>query len=154
MRCPHCGSMEDKVLESRTLAQGESIRRRRECGSCGYRFTSYEKIEEKNLMVIKSSGRREPFDREKLHKGVDRALQKRNFSTTDIDNIVSDIEEAATLKGRQDHEITSGDLGNMVLEKLYKEDKVAYIRFASVYRNYNNVDEFIQEIENLRKNID
>ena len=93
MRCPYCGSMDDKVLESRTMANGESIRRRRECISCGYRFTSYEHIEEKPFMVVKRDGRRQPFDRNKLEKGIDRALEKRPVSTTSLENIVNEIKK-------------------------------------------------------------
>ncbi|MFQ3620245.1 MAG: transcriptional regulator NrdR [Spirochaetales bacterium] len=149
MRCPHCGSLEDKVLESRTLAGGESIRRRRECSTCGYRFTSYERIEEKQLLVIKSDGRREPFDRKKLERGIQRACEKRNISQNTIEELINDIEDEAAMIGKTTHEISSRQLGEMVLAKLHDLDKVAYIRFASVYRKFANVDEFIREIESL-----
>ena len=152
MRCPSCGSMDDKVLESRTMANGESIRRRRECISCGYRFTSYEHIEEKPFMVVKKDGRRQPFDRNKLGKGIERALEKRPISTTSLENIVNEIEDQAIMKGKTNREISTEELGDLVLEKLNLVDKVAYIRFASVYRHFENLDEFIKEVNKLGGN--
>lgn len=149
MRCPYCGSMEDKVLESRTMANGESIRRRRECLSCGYRFTSYEHIEEKPFMVVKRDGRRQPFDRQKLEKGIERALEKRPVSTSSIESLVNEIEDQAIMKGRTNREISTEELGDLVLEKLHSIDKVAYIRFASVYRHFENLNEFINEVNKL-----
>ncbi len=150
MRCPRCKSLEDRVIESRTLANGGSIRRRRECLSCNYRFTSYERIEEKPLMVIKKTGaRREPFDRDKLEKGIQQALRKRPVAQIDIENVLDELEEAAMLLGRTTQEITSTRIGEMVLDKLYDLDRVAYIRFASVYRNFENVEEFVREIATL-----
>lgn len=151
MKCPHCGSLEDKVMESRTLAEGTAVRRRRECIGCGYRFTSYERIEEKPLMVIKSTGRREPFDRGKLARGIQRALEKRSVSQDEIEEMLNQIEDEAIFSGRAENEIPSSILGELVLKKLYSADKVAYIRFASVYRNFNNVTEFIQAIQQLEK---
>ncbi len=150
MRCPYCGSLDDKVLESRTMANGESIRRRRECLSCGYRFTSYERIDEKPFMVVKRDGRRQPFDRTKLEKGIERALEKRPFSTSMVEQITNDIEDLAIEKGKENREITTTELGELVLEKLYELDKVAYIRFASVYRHFENLDEFITEVKNIK----
>ena len=149
MRCPHCEGLEDKVLESRSLAGGESIRRRRECLSCGYRFTSYERIEEKHLMVVKSDGRREPFDREKLERGIQRACEKRNVSQVTIEEMINDLEDEAAMIGKSSHEIATRDLGEMVLRRLYDLDSVAYIRFASVYRRFENVGQFVCEIESL-----
>ena len=149
MRCPYCGSLDDKVIESRTMANGESIRRRRECMSCGFRFTSYEHIEEKPFMVVKRDGRREPFDRTKLEKGIQRALEKRPVSTTMVEQIVNDIEDEAYTKGKQTREISTAELGELVLQRLHTVDKVAYIRFASVYKHFNNLDEFINEVNNL-----
>lgn len=150
MRCPRCKSLEDRVVESRALANGGTIRRRRECLACSYRFTSYERIEEKPLMVIKKSdARREPFDREKLEKGIQQALRKRPVSQIDIENVLDELEESAMLLGRSSHEISSTEVGRMVLEKLYDLDRVAYVRFASVYRNFENVEEFVREIETL-----
>ncbi|NBF39984.1 MAG: transcriptional repressor NrdR [Spirochaetes bacterium] len=150
MQCPRCKQLEDKVIESRSLANGRSIRRRRECLSCGYRFTSYERIEEKPLMVIKkSTGRREPFDRGKIEKGIQQAVRKRPVSQMDIENMLDELEENVMMIGRTSHEISSSEIGKMVLDKLYHLDRVAYVRFASVYRNFENVEEFIQEIETL-----
>ncbi len=152
MRCPYCGSLDDKVIESRTMANGESIRRRRECVSCGYRFTSYERIEEKPFMVIKRDGRRQPFDRKKLEKGITRALEKRPVSTDMIENIINDIEDRAVISAKANREISTSQLGELVLERLYDLDKVAYIRFASVYKHFENLDEFITEVNSLGKN--
>ena len=149
MRCPYCGSFDDKVIESRTMANGESIRRRRECTSCGYRFTSYERIEEKPFMVVKRDGRREPFDREKLSKGIERALEKRPVSTAMIDQLVNEIEDEAYILGKSTREIPTQELGELVLKRLHSIDGVAYIRFASVYKHFNNLDEFISEVNKL-----
>ena len=151
MRCPYCGSLDDKVIESRTMANGESLRRRRECVSCGYRFTSYERIEEKPFMVIKRDGRRQPFDRTKLEKGIDRALEKRPVATSMIENIINDMEDRAIIAGKANREISTAELGEFVLERLYDIDKVAYIRFASVYKHFENLEEFVTEVNNLSK---
>jgi len=149
MRCPHCGGIEDRVIESRQNASGTVIRRRRECAECGYRFTSYEHIEEKKLKVIKRDGRRAPFDLDKLEAGIQKSLEKRPVSQEVIEEILHGIEDEAMLKARSSHEISSSDLGEMVLQKLHAVDRVAYVRFASVYRMFANVDEFIREIEDL-----
>ncbi len=109
MRCPYCGSLDDKVIESRTMPNGESIRRRRECITCGYRFTSYERIEEKPLMVVKRDGRRQPFDHIKLEKGITRALEKRPISSTMVELIVNEIEDQAIMKGRANREISTAE---------------------------------------------
>jgi len=151
MRCPYCGNLDDKVLESRTIVNGESIRRRRECLACGYRFTSYERIDEKPFMVIKRDQRRQPFDRAKLEKGIERALEKRPISSSLIEQISNDIEDLAVKKGKESREISTADLGELVLEKLSEVDKVAYIRFASVYRHFENLEEFITEVKNIEK---
>ncbi len=149
MRCPYCGSLDDKVIESRTMANGENIRRRRECSSCGYRFTSYERIEEKPLMVIKRDGRRQPFDPQKLEKGIQRALEKRPVSTTMVENLVTEIEDLAVMQAKASREISTNDLGELVLSRLNEIDKVAYIRFASVYKHFENLDEFINEVNKV-----
>ena len=130
---------------------GESIRRRRECLDCGYRFTSYERIDEKPFMVVKRDGRRQPFDRVKLEKGIDRALEKRPIPTAMVEQISNDIEDEAIKIGKEAREISTAELGELVLEKLYAIDKVAYIRFASVYRHFENLDEFITEVKNINK---
>ena len=149
MRCPHCGSFDDKVIDSRTLANGDAIRRRRECINCGYRFTSYERTEDKQFMVVKRDGRREPFDRIKIERGVTRALEKRPVSQMDIENLVNEVEDIAALMGKVNHEISTSAIGDLALEKLASIDKVAYIRFASVYRHFENLDEFVREIQKI-----
>lgn len=149
MRCPNCGNLNDKVIESRAIASGSSIRRRRECDTCGYRFTSYEHIEEKPFMVIKKDLRRQPFDRAKLSKGIERALEKRPVSMNTIENIVNEIEDSAFITNKTTREISTSDLGELVLEKLYEIDLVAYIRFASVYRHFETLEEFIAEVNRL-----
>jgi transcriptional repressor NrdR len=149
VRCPHCGNFDDKVIESRTLANGDAIRRRRECNGCGYRFTSYERIEDKQFMVIKKDGRREPFDRKKLERGIERALEKRPVSQMSIENLVNEIEDAAAILGKVNHEIAAPAIGDLVLEKLAALDKVAYVRFASVYRHFEDLDEFVREIQKM-----
>jgi transcriptional repressor NrdR len=149
MRCPHCGNVEDKVIESRTLANGDAVRRRRECINCNYRFTSYEKIDERQFMVVKKDLRREPFDREKLERGVVRALEKRPFSQMQIENLVNEIEDETAIISKGSREISSSVIGELVLKKLGALDKVAYIRFASVYKSFDDLDEFIEEIKQV-----
>ena len=149
LRCPYCGKLDDKVIESRTMANGESIRRRRECLDCGYRFTSYERIEEKPFMIVKRDGRRQPFDRSKLEKGIQRALEKRSVATSTIENLINEIEDEAIMRGKSAREITTSELGELVLEYLYKFDKVAYIRFASAYKHFESLEEFITEVKNV-----
>ncbi len=152
MRCPSCGSLDDKVIESRSMVNGESIRRRRECNECHYRFTSYERIEEKPFMVVKRDGRREPFDQDKVARGIERALEKRPVSTTMVEQIVTEIVDDAYTVGKISREISTSDLGEIVLKRLNEVDKVAYIRFASVYKHFNNLDEFITEVQKLEEN--
>jgi transcriptional repressor NrdR len=153
MRCPHCGTIEDKVVESRSLANGDAVRRRRECISCGYRFTSYEKIDERQFMVVKKDSRREPFDRIKLERGVVRALEKRPFSAMQVENLINEIEDETAISSKGSREISSSVIGDLVLERLAVLDKVAYVRFASVYKHFNNLDEFIEEIKKVGENI-
>jgi transcriptional regulator nrdR len=150
MRCPHCNENNDKVIESRSLAGGDCIRRRRECLICGYRFTSYERLEVKKLMVVKSDGRREPFDMKKIERGINRALEKRPISTSTVENLFDEIEDQAILTAVND-EIKSSTLGELVLTSLLKLDKVAYVRFASVYKKFNDLDEFIKEVKKMNK---
>jgi len=149
MRCPHCGTVEDRVIESRTLANGDAVRRRRECINCNYRFTSYEKIDERQFMVVKKDQRREPFDRDKLERGIVRALEKRPFSQMQIENLVNEIEDETAILSKGSREISSSIIGELVLRKLGELDKVAYIRFASVYKSFNNLEEFIDEIKQV-----
>ena len=149
MRCPHCGEMQDKVIESRPNNDGTAIRRRRECLKCGYRFTSYEHIDEKPLKVVKRDGRRENFDRTKLERGIQVALEKRPVPQSIVEEMLNNIEDDAIMLAKNTHEISASDLGEKVLERLYNIDRVAYVRFASVYRMFENVEEFIREIERL-----
>jgi transcriptional repressor NrdR len=149
MRCPHCGTVEDKVIESRSLANGDAVRRRRECISCGYRFTSYEKIDERQFMVVKRDGRREPFDRVKLERGLVRALEKRPVSQMQIESIINEVEDEAAILSKGSREINSSVIGDQVLRRLGDLDKVAYIRFASVYRHFEDLEEFISEINKV-----
>lgn len=153
MRCPHCGSLEDRVIESRENASGTTIRRRRECITCSYRFTSYEHIEEKPLMVVKRDGRREPFDLKKLERGVQKSLEKRPVSQEAVEEMLHELEDEAAIVGKSTHEISSKDLGEMLLRRLYALDRVAYVRFASVYRMFDNVEEFVREIERLSERV-
>lgn len=154
MLCPHCGYLEDKVIESRQNKSGSAIRRRRECLSCGYRFTSYERIEEKPLMVIKRDGRREPFDIKKLERGIRITTEKRLVSEQTIERILQDIEDEMVLLAGTKREVPSTAIGEAALRRLYKLDTVAYIRFASVYRAFDNVDQFIEEIEKITHTMD
>ena len=149
MRCPHCGSVDDKVIESRTLANGEATRRRRECERCGYRFTSYERTEDGQFMVVKRDNRREPFDRSKIERGIERALEKRPVSRMQIESLVNEIEDETAILSKGSREIAGNVIGDLILEKLSALDKVAYIRFASVYRHFENLDEFMKEINKL-----
>ena len=145
MKCPYCGHNDDKVLDSRAVREGEGIRRRRECLACARRFTTYEEIEEMRLMVIKKDLRREPFDRSKILKGMRAACEKRPVSVAQLEEAVEEIERV--LNNRGDREVSSTDLGELVIEKLRMLDKVAYIRFASVYREFEDVTQFKDLVE-------
>ncbi len=149
MKCPHCGNPEDRVIESRQNASATVIRRRRECLECRYRFTSYEHIEEKQLMVIKRDGSRENFDTQKIFRGLSKSLEKRPVTGDQIEALLHAIEDEAYSVGKKGHEISTEDLGEIVLRQLFKLDKVAYVRFASVYKMFSNVNEFIKEIEKI-----
>ncbi len=149
MRCPVCGESEDKVLETRTTSNGSAMRRRRVCLKCGYRFTSYERVEDKPITVIKKNGDYQAFDISKIERGIRICTDKRSISSEVIENLIADIEEAIKIQAGPKHEITSSAIGEETLKQLYKVDKVAYIRFASVYRAFDNVEQFIQEIESL-----
>ena len=146
MRCPECGCEESKVIDSRPTEN--KVRRRRECINCGFRFTTYEIIEEVPLMVIKKAHSIEPFDREKLVDRLRRAAVKRPVSLETLENMVEEI--ASELKNTLQREVTSDKIGEMVLHKLKKIDAVAYIRFASVYRDFNDVDSFMKIISELK----
>lgn len=151
VQCPNCGEIDDRVLESRQNSSGTSIRRRRECAGCGHRFTSYERLEDKPLMVVKNDGRRQPFNREKLERGVQRATEKRPVSQMQIEEIIAWIENETALRGRLDHEVSSEEIGELVLQRLFELDKVAYIRFASVYRDFEDLEQYAKEIKKLSK---
>jgi transcriptional repressor NrdR len=147
MKCPFCGHLEDKVVDSRESKEGESIRRRRECLKCERRFTSYERIDEIPYMVIKKDGRRERFDRQKILAGVMRACEKRPISMGKMEQIVNEVESYVI--DSPERERTSTEVGGVIMEQLQQLDKVAYIRFASVYRDFKDVNEFREELEKL-----
>ncbi len=149
MKCPFCEYEESKVIDSRPTDEGEAIRRRRECLKCGKRFTTYEKIENIPLMVVKKDGSRQMFDRVKLLNGIMRACEKRPVPTSDMERIVNDI-EAAT-QNFLEREISSQKIGEMVMERLQKIDEVAYVRFASVYRQFKDINTFVEEVNKLLK---
>ena len=147
MKCPFCSKVKDKVVDSRESGAGDSIRRRRECLDCGRRFTSYERIEEIPYLVVKKDGRREAFDRSKLMTGIHRACEKRPVSAKALDALVEEIEQLVA--DSADREVPSSRIGERVMERLRELDKVAYVRFASVYREFEDVREFMAELQNL-----
>jgi transcriptional repressor NrdR len=149
MKCPFCAHLEDKVVDSRESKEGDSIRRRRECLKCERRFTSYERIDEIPYMVIKKDGRRERFDRQKVLAGVMRACEKRPVSMSKMEQIVNQVETYVI--DSPERERTSTEVGGVIMEQLKQLDKVAYIRFASVYRDFKDVNEFREELEKLLK---
>jgi len=149
MRCPYCGFLESKVIDSRESKKGISIRRRRECLSCKRRFTTYEKIEEIPYMVVKKDGTRQPFDAQKLLKGMMKSCEKRPIQISQLEEIVEEIE--SLLQERPDKEIGVAEIGQLVMDRLKDLDKVAYVRFASVYREFGDVAEFRRELEDLMK---
>ena len=152
MKCPACGFAESKVLDSRPTEEGEAIRRRRECLSCQKRFTTYERLEVMPIMVVKKDKSREAFDRTKLINGMIRACEKRPVSVSDIERAVSDIE--ASLNNSLQTEVSSTQIGELVMEELKKIDEVAYVRFASVYRQFKDINTFMDELKLLLKNQD
>lgn len=149
MKCPFCGHLGDKVVDSRESKEGHSIRRRRECLACGKRYTSREHIEEIEYRVIKKDGRPEPFQRQKLIGGLMRACEKRPVSVQQLETIADRIE--SELQDRPDREMTTTDIGARIMEELRRIDQVAYVRFASVYRQFRDVGEFKREIDELQK---
>lgn len=148
MRCPFCGNMEDRVVDSREGRDGDVIRRRRECTRCDRRFTSYEKIESLPLFVVKRDERREPFDRDKLMRGLQIACRKRPVSQDALERLADSVEGAINDTGER--EISSQRIGSMVMSQLRDLDPVAYVRFASVYRNFEDVDAFVKELHQLK----
>ena len=149
MRCTYCGFLESKVIDSRESKKGISIRRRRECLSCKRRFTTYEKVEEIPYMVVKKDGTRQPFDTQKLLRGMMKACEKRPIQISQLEEIVEEIE--SLLQERPDKEIGVSEIGQLVMDRLKELDKVAYVRFASVYREFGDVAEFRRELEDLMK---
>uniref|UniRef100_A0A7V4N3I1 Transcriptional repressor NrdR n=1 Tax=Thermodesulfobacterium geofontis TaxID=1295609 RepID=A0A7V4N3I1_9BACT len=147
MRCPRCKEIETKVIDSRVIEDGFSIRRRRECSKCGYRFTTYEKLE-LDIMIVKKDGRREPYNREKLILGIRKACHKRPISEDTIKRFVNELELDLIQRGEK--EVSSQYIGERVISTLKEWDKVAYIRFASVYKEFQDVDEFITQIKELK----
>lgn len=145
MKCPFCGNTEDKVIDSRMSAEGQNTRRRRECLKYGRRFTTYEYVEETPLMVIKRDGNRQRFDRERVKAGIIKACEKRPVSMDQIDTAVDEVERK--VQRETDREIKSTRIGDLVMEKLYDLDEVAYVRFASVYRRFKDVSHFMKELE-------
>ncbi|MGN0708149.1 MAG: transcriptional regulator NrdR [Faecalibacterium sp.] len=150
MKCPYCGAEDSKVIDSRPTEDGERIRRRRECLGCHMRFTTYEVVETVPLMVIKKDGSREPFDRQKLLNAMLRACAKRRVSYETLERAVSNIEQ--TLMSSYDREVSSVRIGELTMQELKKIDQVAYVRFASVYREFGDVESFFTELQSLMEN--
>ncbi len=150
MKCPNCESNDDRVIDSRPSDDGTTIRRRRECVDCGTRFTTYERVEQIPLMVIKKDGSRQPFDRQKLLIGIMKSCEKRPVTTQQVDELIDQVERAAgnALK----REITTSEIGELVLKQLRRLDEVAYIRFASVYRAFGDIESFFREVASLLEN--
>ena len=147
MKCPYCAHLGDKVVDSRESREGEVIRRRRECLGCGKRFTSYERIDEIPYMVVKKDGSRERFERQKLVAGLLKACEKRPVSVAALEAIADRVE--STLQDRTEKEMATAEIGSFVMQELKKLDKVAYVRFASVYRHFRDIGEFMTELKDL-----
>ena len=152
MRCPFCGHQEDKVVDSREAKDGDAIRRRRECLLCGRRFTSYERIDEIPYMVVKKDGKREIFERNKIMAGLIRACEKRPISAVQLEAIVDEVEKQA--QDSPDREFSTNDIGKLIMKRLKALDKVAYVRFASVYLEFEDVSEFMTELKYLVRSRD
>jgi transcriptional repressor NrdR len=152
MKCPFCSFLDSKVVDSRNGKDGTSIRRRRECLKCNRRFTTYERNEEINLVIVKKDGRREGFDRSKIIDGLEKACEKRPISVEVIENLVSDLERELQETGER--EVNSNVIGEILISKLYEIDEVAYVRFASVYRSFKDVNQFMDELKELLKEKD
>jgi transcriptional repressor NrdR len=147
MKCPFCSFNEDKVVDSREITEGTAIRRRRECLNCGKRFTTYEYVEKTPLMVIKKDGRREAFSRQKMLGGLLKACEKRSISMERLEKIVAEIE--VEIQKKYDQEVDSTNIGELVMEKLAAIDDVAYVRFASVYRQFKDINQFMREMRDV-----
>lgn len=149
MNCPFCGHREDRVIDSRESKEGDVIRRRRECLQCGRRFTTYERIDEVPYMVVKKDGRREKFDRQKVLNGLLKACEKRPVPMSKLAEIVDEVE--GRLADKPDREITTSEIGELLTQRLLALDKIAYVRFASVYRDFQDVEAFFSELKELMK---
>lgn len=150
MKCPYCSADDTKVLDSRTLEEGSSIRRRRKCDTCQKRFTTFETVELSMPMVMKRDGRREPYRQEKIKVGIEKACEKRNISTAQVDRILHNIERS--ILDISDKEVQTSEIGNLVMMHLRHLDPVAYIRFAAVYRKFQDVEEFVNELKHDEHN--
>jgi len=149
VKCPYCSHLDDKVIDSREARTGDLIRRRRECLKCSRRFTTYERIDEIPYMVIKKDGRRERFDRQKILQGLLKACEKRPVATAKLEAMVDEVERA--VQESKERELTTTELGELLMSRLKKLDKVAYVRFASVYMDFKDVKEFMNELKGLLK---
>mgnify|MGYP003564580158 CR=1 FL=1 len=150
MKCPFCGVMDNKVIDSRVSKDGSAIRRRRECIDCSRRFTTYEHIEKIPIMIIKKDGRREIFNRDKVRSGIQKACQKLDISINIIDEFIDDLER--DLRETEEKEIPSKFIGETIMNKLHELNDIAYVRFASVYREFKDVNDFVSELKNLLSN--
>ena len=148
MRCPYCNYFDSKVVDSRVAEEKNSVRRRRECLECSRRFTTYETIDDLPFLVVKKDGQRERFERSKIVSGLVRAFEKRSFSIESVERLADTVEQEA--KNRMAGEITSAEIGDIILDQLRQNDLVAYVRFASVYREFENVDDFVTIVKSLR----
>ena len=147
MRCPACGHEDDKVVDSRAVRDGAGVRRRRECTSCHQRYTTYEFVEQTPVLVVKKDGRRQPYERDRLLTGLVKACEKRPISRAQIEDLVDDVERTLLADGRS--EVASRDIGEAVMNRLQSLDEVAYVRFASVYRSFRDVNQFMEELRGL-----
>lgn len=147
MRCPYCGELENKVIDSRMAKEGNTVRRRRQCLACDTRFTTYERVERLPLVLIKKDNRREPFDREKILMGMQRACEKRDISIHTLERFIDELERELQELGER--EISASIVGERVMRKLHELDDVAYVRFASVYREFKDINDFMSELKDL-----
>jgi transcriptional repressor NrdR len=150
VKCPFCGYDDDKVIETRQIEDGSAIRRRRECSNCMKRFTTYEHVETIQIMVVKKDGSRQVFDRSKIMKGILRACEKRNASSSDIERLTNSVETEIMNLNRK--EVSSEEIAELIMRKLREFDQVAYVRFASVYKQFKDIDSFMDELNKLKSN--
>jgi len=148
MKCPFCGDINDRVIDSRMIREGAAIRRRRECTACVQRFTTYEQVEDLPLVIVKKDGRRELFNRDKVRAGIQKACEKRRISMNTIESFLDDLERG--LREKDEKEIPSRWIGESVMAKLHEWDDIAYVRFASVYREFKDVNDFVNELKQLQ----